>query len=131
MLICSILLLGLDKQWGIRTYKNIILYFYSSMVTFVQSRRVFRDRVRTFEGAVKSQNSQQELTSAKILDLSLKTLTHACFSLVTAYTRALLGFHWSWLTPMQCLFFTGHSLHPHNACSPLVTAYTHALLVFQ
>ena len=47
-----------------------------------------------------------------------------------AYTHALFAFHWSWLTPMQCLLFIGHRLYLCNALFPLVTAYTHTLLFF-
>ena len=57
--------------------------------------------------------------------------THnACFSLVMAYTHALLAFHWSQLTPMHCLLFIDHGLHPCIACFSLVMAYTHAMFVF-
>ena len=43
--------------------------------------------------------------------------------------HAMLVFHYSWLTPTQCLFFIGHGLYPHNPCSLSVTAYTHAFFV--
>ena len=48
---------------------------------------------------------------------SLKSLTgsscHACFPLVTTYTRAWIVFLWPLFTPTQCLFSIGHSL-PHG-----------------
>ena len=39
-----------------------------------------------------------------------------CFPLVTAYTHALLVFHWPCFTPLQCLFSIGHSLNTRIAC---------------
>ena len=106
------------------------------------------ERVRAHKGTVKNRNCSRELNLVKFEVLyRLKTLTwptsnacfplvtaythaNACFPLVTAYTHAMIVFHWSRLTPTQCLFSTGHGLHPRNACFPLVTAYTHAMLVF-
>ena len=56
---------------------------------------------------------------------SLKTFTrptsNACFSLVTAFTNALLVFHWPWLTLTQCLFCIGHILSPRVVCFPVIT----------
>ena len=43
---CCILLLDLDKR-GIRIYKNIILYFYSPMVTLVWSQRAIGESLHT------------------------------------------------------------------------------------
>ena len=34
------------------------------------------------------------------------------------------------MTHTKCLFFIGHSLHPHTTCFSLVMAYAHALLAF-
>ena len=63
--------------------------------------------------------------------LKLSRDTHkACFSLVTAYTHALLVFHGSRLTATHGLFFIRHGLHPHNVCFSLVKAYIYAMLVF-
>ena len=56
---------------------------------------------------------------------------NACFSLVTAYTHAILVFHWSRFTPTQYLFFIGNSLHPRNACFSLGMVYMHALFSFR
>ena len=44
---CCILPLNLDKQRTTLIYKNIILYFYSSMVIFVWNRRAVRESLRT------------------------------------------------------------------------------------
>ena len=132
-------------------YKNILLYFYSSMVTLVWSRTAIgvRERVHIDERVVESRISQQELTSAKILDLiqsKNSTMTHtqcllfighglhpkiACFSSVTAYTHALLIFLWSRLKTSKYLFLIGCGLHPHHACSLFVIACTNVSLVFR
>ena len=97
--LCSILLLGLDKQQGTCTYKNIILYSYSSMVKLVWSSRAIRERER------ESSHTQR------------------------SNPHAMLVFHWPWFTPTQCLLFIGHSLHPCNACFSLAMIFTHAILV--
>ena len=52
-----------------------------------------------------------------------------CFSLVMAYTHAMLVLHWSQLTRTHCLFsgnhfvvfIIGHSLHARIACFPVIT----------
>ena len=102
----GILPLGLDRQRGTRIYKNTFLIFYSSTVTLLRSGGVIGER--DF-----SKNSRP------LIVLKLRR---------DQYT--MLVFHWSRLTPMQCLFSIGHGIHPRNACFSLDTAYTYTMLVF-
>ena len=131
-----VLPLDLDKQRGTRICKNIISYFYPPAVTFVWSWRGIGESSRT-RRRVESRNCKRELTSAKILDLILSQNSHAtnmatplhtrnaCFSLVTAYTHAILVFFFSGhsLHPRNTcfFFFSGHGLHPRIACFPAIT----------
>ena len=99
--LCCVLPWDLGKQRGTRIYKNIILYFYSSMV-----RLVWR--------------SGREFAHTKVLSgigtfsmlYSLKTPTRLTWP--RFFTHAMF------------FFFIGYDLHPRNACSPLVMAYNHS-----
>ena len=91
-----------SRQRTTRIYKNIILYFYSSMVTPVWSWRAIWESL--YKRVVRSQNSQQELTSAKILDLIESQNSHA--------THMAMSLHWC------------------NACFSLAIVYIHTMLVF-
>ena len=103
----------INKQRGSRIYKNIILYFYSSMVTLGTGEE-------SEEPPEVGTNTGNWVQSKINIFLVLK-LPHDPYP--------MLVFHWSWLTPMQCLFFIGHGLYPCEACSRLVKAYTYAFLV--
>ena len=123
---CSILPLDLDKQQRRRIYKNIILYFYFSTVTLVWCSRAIVESLRTQKsyqelkqpaGTDFSQISRPYI----ILKLPRNPYSHAssstqclffighdlnacnaCSPLVTAYTYALLVFHWSWFAHTRC-----------------------------
>ena len=127
------------KSWKTTlTYKNIILYFHSSTVTFVWFRRAVGLSSHT-EEAVGSWKYQQELTSAKILHLIYTQATHmtaplhprnAFFFIVRGlHIYTMLALQLSQLTSTHCLFFIGYDWHPHNACSPLGEVYTNAFLL--
>ena len=124
-------------------YINIVLFFYSTMLTLVWSSRVIRERESACTkglsgvGFASAENSQHYI----VLQLPrnymqcLFPIDHsphpcnACLSLVTAHTHMMLAFLWPQPTSTRCLPFSGHSPHPRDACLSLATPYIHAMLV--
>ena len=91
------------------------------MMTLVWSRRVIGESSCTWKSCRESElTARTDFNQNSRLYIVLK-LPHD--------PHTMLVFHWSQLTPTQCLFFIGHDLHPRNGCFPLVTDYTHAFLV--
>ena len=105
-LLCCILLLDPDKQWGKYIYKIIILYFYSLTVMLVwrvDGENSHRQRnCRELE-----QPAETELQPKFLTLYSLKTPTQPTWPCL--FTHSMLIFHWPWNTPMLCLFSIGHS----------------------
>ena len=104
--------LDLEKQWGTHIYKNIILYFYSSILMIVYCWRATGESLLTRKRC-------WELEQPAWTDFSQNSRPYT----VLKFSCDSNG-HAS--SPTQCLSFIGHGLHPCNAFSPLVTAYTHA-----
>ena len=102
-------------------YKNIILYFHSSIVMLVWSRRAIGESSHI-------QRNCWESEQPVGIDFSQNSRPYIVLKL-PPNLHTMLIFHWPLLTPLNCLFFLGHSLHPCIACFSLVIAYTLALLV--
>ena len=97
---CSILLLALEKQWGTRIYKNIILYFSSSTVMPVWSRRATGER----------EFAHIQNTSGVVTDFRQYCKPYIVLKPLRD-PHTIIVFHWSWFTPTQCLVSIVHSLH--------------------
>ena len=63
------LVLDLDKQRQTCIYKNIILYFYSSMVTLMWSRRAVRESLHTQKSCWESEQTEETELQPKFLTL--------------------------------------------------------------
>ena len=118
--LCTILPLGHDKQ-GTNIYKNIILYFCSSIVILIWCRKAIGESLCT-------QRSYQESELSVGTDFSQNSRPYIVLKL-QCKLRAMLIFHWSLLTLMHCFLCINHSLHPCNSYVSLALVYSQAVLI--
>ena len=78
-------------------------------MTLVWSRSAIGEKVHAYGGVTRSQKLPVET------DFSPNSQLYKVLKLPHD-SHAVLVFHWLRITPMQCLFFIDHGLHPQDVC---------------